>query len=185
MTQPPSPTSSAGGGFARPRVPLAFESERLLLRVPVEADAAPLYAYFGDAESMRYTVGAPLTEAQCWRTLAGAVGHWGWRGYGPYTLQTRSGGDVVGISGLWYPGDWPEPEIKWGLVPSARGRGLASEAARAVRAMAREHLPGLRLISLIAAGNDSSVRVALAAGAHLEREIDFRGTPAGVYRHAD
>jgi RimJ/RimL family protein N-acetyltransferase len=153
--------------------------------VPVETDVAPLLAYFGDAESMRYTVGTPMTEGQCWRTLAGAVGHWAWRGYGPYTLVTQERGEVVGISGLWFPGDWPEPEIKWGLVRTARGRGLATEAARAVRAMARMHLPGVRLISLIAEGNAASVRVALGAGAHLERVMDFRGTRAAVYRHAD
>jgi hypothetical protein len=29
------------------------------------------------------------------------------------------------------------------------------------------------------------VRVALAAGARLEREIDFRGARAAIYRHAD
>jgi RimJ/RimL family protein N-acetyltransferase len=70
-------------------------------------------------------------------------------------------------------------------VPAVRSRGYASEAARAVRAMAREHLPGVRLISLIADGNDSSVRVAEAAGARLEREIEWRGGRASIYRHPD
>lgn len=171
--------------FAAPRVPLSIETERLLLRVPEEEDWRALHAYWGDAESVRYTVGTPLTEGQSWRTLAGAVGHWGWRGYGPYTLVQKAGGAVVGISGLWFPNDWPEPEIKWALVPDARGRGYASEAARAVRAMAREHLPGVRLISLISVGNEASVRVALAVGARPEREMAFRGTPAVIYRHPD
>jgi RimJ/RimL family protein N-acetyltransferase len=97
----------------------------------------------------------------------------------------KDDGTVLGVAGLWYPNDWPEPEIKWALVPTARGRGYASEAARAVRSMAREHLPGVRLISLIAQGNEASVRVAEAAGAHLEREIDFRGSRAAIYRHPD
>ena len=70
-------------------------------------------------------------------------------------------------------------------TPVARGRGLASEAARAVRQMARENLRGLRLISLIAQGNEASVRVAEAAGARLEREIEWRDTRALVYRHPD
>lgn len=171
--------------FAEPRVPLELESARLLLRLPSEADWRPLHAYFGDADSVRYTLGSPLTEAQTWRTLAGVVGHWAWRGYGPYTLIDKDEGGVLGLAGLWYPNDWPEPEIKWALLPEARGRGFATEAARAVRVMAREHLPGRRLISLIAIGNDASVRVALAAGARLEREIDFRGSRAAIYRHAD
>jgi RimJ/RimL family protein N-acetyltransferase len=130
-------------------------------------------------------VGTPCTPAQTWRTLAGVVGHWAWRGYGPYTMLDKDEGGVLGVAGLWYPNDWPEPEIKWALVPAARGRGLASEAARAVRQMAREHLPGVRLISLIAHGNEPSVRVAEAAGARLEREIEWRGGRAFIYRHPD
>jgi len=171
--------------FAEPAIPLALESARLLLRMPAEGDWRALHAYYGDADSVRYTVGAPLTEAQTWRTLAGVVGHWAWRGYGPYTLLDKDQGHVLGVAGLWFPNDWPEPEIKWALVPAARGHGYAAEAARAVRVMAREHLPGVRLISLIALGNESSVRVAQAAGAHLEREIDFRGNRAAIYRHPD
>lgn len=176
MDTPPFPT---------PCVPPTLETDRLTLRVPVEEDWRPLYAYYGDAGSVRYTYGTPLTEGQTWRALAGAVGHWAWRGYGPFTLVSRDDGAVVGVTGLWYPGDWPECEIKWSLVPSARGRGYASEAARAVRAMAREHLPGLRPISLISVGNEASARVALAVGARLEDEIDFRGERAWIYRHAE
>ena len=171
--------------FGAPRIPLALESSRLLLRLPVEGDWRALHAYYGDADSVRYTVGTPLTEAQTWRTLAGAVGHWAWRGYGPYTMLDKDRGTVLGIAGLWFPNDWPEPEIKWALVPSARGAGYAVEAARAVRAMAREQLPGVRLISLIANGNDASIRVAEAAGARLEREIDWRNIRASIYRHPD
>ena len=173
------------GAFAQPSIPLALVSARLRMRLPSEGDWSALHAYYGDADSVRYTVGAPLTQAQTWRTLAGMVGHWAWRGYGPYTLLDKDDDSVLGVAGLWFPNDWPEPEIKWALLPAARGRGYAAEAARAVRAMAREHLPGVRLISLIALGNEASVRVAQAAGARYEREIDFRGGRAAIYRHPD
>ena len=171
--------------FAAARIPLLLETARLVLRAPREDDWRSLHAYYGDAGSVRYTIGAPLTEGQTWRTLAGVVGHWAWRGYGPYTIEAKGSGAVLGLNGLWFPNDWPEPEIKWSLVPAARGQGYAAEAARAVRAMARERLPALRLISLIVVGNEASVRVALAAGARWEREIDFRGSRAAIYRHAD
>jgi RimJ/RimL family protein N-acetyltransferase len=168
-----------------PRIPPAIESARLILRMPVEDDCAPLQAYYGDADSVRYTLGSPCTPAQTWRTLALVAGHWAWRGYGPYTLQDRRSGPVLGLAGLWFPSEWPEPEIKWALIPTARGQGYAAEAARAVRSMAREHLPGLRLISLILPANEPSVRVAEAVGARFEREIDFRGGRAAIYRHVD
>jgi hypothetical protein len=92
-------------------------------------------------------------------------------------------GAVIGLCGLWYPNDWPEPEIKWSLVPAARGQGYAAEAARAVRAMAHVHL-GWTPISLIDHENAASIALARAVGAAHESSIAFRGSTAHVYRHA-
>ena len=39
--------------FAEPRIPLALESSRLLLRMPQEGDWRALHEYFGDADSVR------------------------------------------------------------------------------------------------------------------------------------
>lgn len=175
-------------------IPLAITTPRLILRYPTERDATPLHAYFGDEASVRYTTGRAFTEAETWRTVAGVAGHWALRGYGPYVIQQRSAdgmadaqgtdGAVLGLCGLWYPGDWPEAEIKWALVPAARGQRIASEAARAVLAMARAHRPDLRPISLIRAANAPSIALARALGATFEREMPFRGDVAHVYRHA-
>jgi RimJ/RimL family protein N-acetyltransferase len=164
-------------------IPLAIESARLRLRLPQESDAMPLHAYFGDEASVRHTTGFAFTEAQTWRAVAGVVGHWFWRGYGPYALQRKSDGAVVGLCGLWYPNDWPEPEIKWSLVPAARGAGLAAEAALAVRAMVREHLPAWRPISQIHADNFASRALAERVGAQFESSVEFRGATFHIYRH--
>jgi len=51
--------------------------------------------------------------------------------------------------------------------------------------MAHECLPELRLISLIDCRNEASIRLALAVGATLEREIEFAGSPFHLYRHPD
>jgi RimJ/RimL family protein N-acetyltransferase len=175
-------------------IPLAIATPRLLLRYPCESDATPLHAYFGDEASVRYTTGRAFTEAETWRTVAGVAGHWALRGYGPYIIQQRSAdsladaqgtdGAVLGLCGLWYPGDWPEAEVKWALVPAARGRGIAREAARGVLAMLRAHRPGTPPISLIRAANARSIALARALGATFERDLPFRGEVAHVYRHA-
>lgn len=165
------------------RVPLALGTARLRLRFAQESDWRALHGYFGDAESVRYTTRRVLTEAETWRALAGAAGHWAWRGYGPYVLQRRADDAVIGICGPWYPNDWPEPEIKWALVQSARGQGYVQEAARAVRWMVHAHL-GWVPISLIHHENTASIKVALALGARIERTIEFRESQAHVFRHA-
>jgi RimJ/RimL family protein N-acetyltransferase len=63
-----------------------------------------------------------------------------------------------------------ETEIGWTLGRPYWGRGYATEAAAAVRDFALGELGLRRLVSLIARGNEASVRVALKLGETLERE---------------
>ncbi len=167
-------------GFA---IPTRLETERLLLRTFVDADWQGLHEHFSDLECTRYTFRRALTEAATWRAMASMAGHWLLRGYGPYAVEEKATGTMLGTVGPWYPIEWPEPEIKWALTRRHWGKGYASEAVRAVQRMAHEHLPGLALISLIDSRNEASIRLALAVGATLEREIEFAGAPFHIYRH--
>ncbi|MCX7148293.1 MAG: GNAT family N-acetyltransferase [Rhodocyclales bacterium] len=164
-------------------VPRRLETDRLLLRMFVEEDWRALHEHYSDAECTRYTFRRALTEAGTWRAMASMAGHWQLRGYGPYALEEKSTKAVLGAVGLWYPLEWPEPEIKWALARRHWGKGYASEAVRAVQRMARECMPDLSLISLIDSQNAASIRLALAAGATLERELEFAGSPFHIYRH--
>ncbi len=141
-----------------------------------------MHEHYSDAECTRFTFGRALDESQSWRAVASMAGHWMLRGYGPYALEDKASGEVLGTVGLWYPLDWPELEIKWALNRRHWGRGFASEAVRAVQAMAAAHLGGAP-ISFIDARNTPSIRLALAVGATLERETTFRGGTWHVYRH--
>ena len=174
--------TSAEQGF-RFMIPQRLETERLVLRLFVEDDWRGLHEHFSDVECTRYTFRRALTEAATWRAMASMAGHWQLRGYGPYALEDKSTREVLGTVGLWYPVEWPEPEIKWALARRHWGKGFASEAVRAVQEMARQHVPDMSLISLIDRRNDASIRLALAVGATLEREIEFAGGPFHVYRH--
>jgi RimJ/RimL family protein N-acetyltransferase len=164
-------------------VPERLESPRLVLRMLRDDDWRILHDYYSDAECTRYTLGRVLTEGESWRTLAAMVGHWQLRGYGPYALESKANGELLGISGLWYPYDFPEREIKWGLLRRHWHQGYASEAARAVLHMALKVYPAKPPISFIDARNAGSIRVAAALGATLERETEFRGDRYQVYRH--
>lgn len=177
------PTAGSLPIAGSPRVPTTLETARLTLRPFRHEDWPALHAYYSDADATRYTVGRAFTEAESWRAMAGMAGHWMLRGFGPYCVEERDSGSVLGVAGLWYPNDWPEPEIKWALARPYWGRGFASEAARAVQAMAARYLPDLHLISLIHEENEASMRLAEAVGATFEREVDFRGSTARIYRH--
>jgi RimJ/RimL family protein N-acetyltransferase len=164
-------------------IPEDLNSDRLFLRKPIEADWEPLTHYYSDKECMKYTTGRALAEWEVWRSVATIIGHWEMRGYGPYVLVEKKSQQVIGLTGPWYPLEWPSPEIMWGLVRSAWGKGFAREAAEAVLVMAATHIPDIHLISMILPDNANSIRLAKALGATYENTIPFRDTEACVYRH--
>lgn len=164
-------------------VPTEIETERLKLRQFRESDWKDLHAYYSDREATQYTVGRAFTEGDTWRTLCSMIGHWQIRGYGPYAVEEKQSEKVIGVAGFWYPIDWPSPEIKWALTREHWGKGFAQEAARAVQKVGRKHLPDVSLISLIHAENFPSQKLAMAVGATLEREMEFRDAVFQVYRH--
>jgi RimJ/RimL family protein N-acetyltransferase len=90
---------------------------------------------------------------------------------------------VIGVVGLDYPLDWPEPELQWGLAKRYWGKGLASEAVRAVKRMAAEHVPNLSSHQPHSSKNSTSVALARAVGAHFEREHVFRDDTWLIFRH--
>ena len=164
-------------------VPPRLETDRLVLRMFVEDDWRALHEHYSDAECTRYTFRRVLTEAGTWRAMASMAGHWQLRGYGPYAVEEKSTQTVLGTIGLWYPIEWPEPEIKWALARRHHGKGYASEAVRAVQRMSRHRAPEMSLISLIDRDNAASIRLATAVGATFDREMEFAGGVFHIYRH--
>lgn len=124
-----------------------------------------------------------MPESETQRILGALDRHWLRHGYGPHVVRERASGTIVGLVGLWFPREWPETEIKWAIIRRFWGKGYASEAARAVQGMLPAHLPEMRPISLIHAENARSIALALALGATLEKQIEFRNAPFHQYRH--
>jgi len=164
-------------------VPLTLETPRLILRPFEERDCDALHEMLGDEECVRYTIEQPLQRWQTWRALASYLGHWQLRGYGPYAVVEKATGSMVGPVGLWFPIEWPEPEIKWCLARRFWGSGFATEAAMAVRDIAAQVLRRTRLISVIRSGNSRSQAVAHRIGGVYEKMIPFRGAVAEVYAY--
>ena len=141
-----------------------------------------MIAFYADEEASK-PVGGPLTRAEAWGRMAFNRGHWALRGFGNWAVEERATGDYVGWSGLWFPEGFPEREVGWGLIPSKRGRGYATEAAFRARSYAYETLGWETAISLIASDNLRSIRVAERLGATFEGVTRYDGMAFGVYRH--
>ncbi len=167
----------------KPLVPTQLETSRLILRQFKDPDWKDLHAYYSDETATKYTVGKAFTEGETWILMASIIGHWQLRGYGPYAVEVKATGKVIGNIGFWYPADFPSPEILWGLVLEFHGKGFASEAVRAVQAVGKEYLPEIAFVSFIHKDNLASIKLAEAVGAVFVEEIDFKGEMTGVYRH--
>jgi hypothetical protein len=90
---------------------------------------------------------------------------------------------MMGPVGLWFPIEWPEPEIKWSLARRFWGFGFATEAATAVRDMAAVVLRRSRLVSVIRPENTRSQAVARRLGGVYEKPIPFRAGMADIYAY--
>jgi RimJ/RimL family protein N-acetyltransferase len=165
-------------------IPTSTETSRLCLRMFRESDWTDIHEYYGDAECAKYTSRQPLKDYETWQKVAALVGHWELRNYGSYAVEEKCSRKVIGVVGLDYPVDWPEPEIQWGLARKYWGNGYASEAVRAVKEMTTEYLPDLSLVSLIHPENSSSIQLAKAVGAQFEKEYFFRDDTWLIFRHS-
>jgi len=159
----------------------ALRTGRLLLRAFHAGDWDGYTAMNADPEVRQFLGGRVLSREETWGLMEAALGQWGLRGYG--FLAVEVDGQFAGRVGVLHPADWPEPELAWGLARPFWGRGLATEAAAAVRdwAFARFGWPGL--FSFIMADNVRSRRVAEKLGAVREGTVTLRGFVADRWVH--
>ncbi len=157
-------------------------TDRLILRAPSLADFGPFAAHCASPRAVFED--GPLTRAAAWREFASAAGQWLLRGYGAFSIEDRKGGGYLGESGIFHPPHYPEPEIGWTVMAGAEGKGIAFEAASAVRDWAYGSLRLGGLVSYIAEGNARSIALARRLGARLDpaapQPVD---DPCLVYRH--
>ncbi len=159
----------------------AIETPRLRLRGWRMDDARPMTAIY-EHETARF-IGGVGGYPHAWRVVAAEVGHWVLRGYGMWALDAKDDGRFVGFCGLWHPGDWPELEIGWNLMPAERGQGFATEAAEAGRDWTYRQLGVDTLVSYIAPENAPSLRVAQRLSCVRDGDVDLSGKIRQVWRH--
>lgn len=158
-----------------------LHTERLIMRGLTQEDFGPMADFFADPVSRFY--GGPCDRDDAWRKFAAYLGHWVLRGYGPWGLEVQATGQFVGITGLWYPEGWIEPEITWALVPGCHGQGFATEAAARAVQSAYDDFGWSTAASVISVDNEASLAVARRVGATHEATVTYRYGPAHLYRH--
>ena len=162
---------------------MQLETERLVLRKPDREDVDGYVEMWSDPEVVRFIGGKTGGPKEAADAIERMLRHWDRHGIGLFTVVRKEDERMIGRTGflLWDPGRWInalreeldgplETEIGWTFARAFWNRGYATEAALACRDFALGELGKTRLVSLIAFGNDPSVRVAEKIGESLERE---------------
>ena len=159
-----------------------LETERLVLRAPRLADFEPYAAYFASGRALLER--GRQDRAGAWKEFSAVAGQWLLRGYGGFSIEDRETGAYLGEAGIFHEDFYPEPEIGWMVTDGAEGRGIAFEAARAVRDWAYASLGLGTLVSYIDPGNTRSIRLAERLGAVRDDDAERPvGDECLVYRH--
>jgi len=162
---------------------MIIETARLLLR-PMEAgDCLDLLMTFGDPKVMAAFGVEPFREPEMKRWVARNLEHQARHDYGLFSVIHKADRTLIGDCGLEHREieGAGEVELGYDIRSEYWNRGLATEAATAVRNYAFQRLEQPRLVSLIRLGNGASVRVAEKIGMHRGAEVLQSETRYWVY----
>ena len=152
--------------------PALVETERLLLRAPVAADAELIFTrYASDASVTRYMSFRRHESIDDTRTfLDFSRMEWLANGCGPYLVLLRESGLLLGSTGLALSAQFDEAETGYVFARDAWGRGYATESLTAMVQVAR----GIGLHALHARCHPehrASARVLEKCGFALEQRV--------------
>jgi RimJ/RimL family protein N-acetyltransferase len=155
---------------------------RLELRLPVEADRERFVELFGDEEFMAFSDGvldADAANRRFDRMLVRAKEF----SFAKQPIIEQSSGQIIGYSGVDRFEFEGASRLEYGyrLVPEARGRGYATEAGRALMAVATKEYSG-EILAIIDPTNFASQAVANKLGFTFWKQAEVNGWLDNLYR---
>ncbi|HUW02228.1 MAG TPA: GNAT family N-acetyltransferase [Acidimicrobiales bacterium] len=155
---------------------------RLRVRLPVEADRTSFVELFCDEAFMVFSGGvldATAAHARFDQMLERATE----LAFAKQPVIERSTGTVVGYAGVdWFTFEGQRRlEFGWRLVPTARGKGYATEAVRVLLDHASETFRG-EILAMVDPANVASGRVAAKAGFVFWKQAVVNGYLDDLYR---
>jgi RimJ/RimL family protein N-acetyltransferase len=155
---------------------IELRTQRLWLRPITAADRAALHTLWTEPEVRRFlwddrVVDLTTVDGVIERSAASFAAE----AFGHFALREAGGAALIGTCGLYRAAPSAEPELLYSLAPSCWGRGLATEAARAVVADAFGRLGLSRLLARADVPNRASIAVMQRLGFEFEGEREEAG----------
>jgi ribosomal-protein-alanine N-acetyltransferase len=138
-----------------------IRTRRLFLRPFKAADLPAFSEVLADPDAMA-PWGGPYDGVRAEHELEDYLSHARRHGFAPFAVER--GDRLIGDLGLQHLEDGPAVELLYRLIPSAWGRGLASEAGDAALSYAFSELGLSEVIAVISESNGPSLRLAERLG---------------------
>ena len=160
-------------------VPFPIETERLLVwPFDADADAPSMLGVYGDPEVMRFVPRGALADLEAVRSeLEKHAEAQRSLGFSFWAVVERASGSVIGDAGFGIFDPTGDVELGYTLARDCWGRGYGTEAASACLAVGLAHLSPPRIVALVDAENEPSLRVAERIGMVRIETIEAYGRP--------
>ena len=141
-------------------------TDRLILRAHSLEDFGESKALWADPGVVEFIRGSASASSEAWMRILRYAGLWRLLNYGYWAVIDRDDGQFIGEAGLAdlhrsiQPSISGQPEAGWALRSHAHGRGLATEAMRAILKWVDKETTHSSTCCIIDPANVSSVRVA-------------------------
>lgn len=153
------------------------ETERLRLREYTESDAEAFYRLNSDPAVMRFVGDALVESVEKAREIIRAypMADYSTHGFGRWACVLRESEEVIGFAGFKFLPETGEVDLGYRLLTAHWGRGLATEACRAVIRHGFETLMFSEITALVVPANIASARVLEKSGLTRTGMVDYRG----------
>jgi RimJ/RimL family protein N-acetyltransferase len=151
---------------------ISLETKRLLLRNTKAEDIPALVKMWTDIDVTRF-MGGPRNATLLEKAFKEDASNSNPLLYDQWPVIEKTSGEMIGYCGLLDKEVEGKQEIElvYAFMPSAWGKGFATEISSALRDYALNKMRLRRLIALIEPENEASARVAERIGFHLDRKI--------------
>jgi len=154
-------------------------TERLVMRLVAAADLDDLVALHEDPLTRRFFGEMDRQDVVEW--IARSEREWAERGHGRMAILDRKSSTFLGRSGLKHWPQFDEVEVGWVLAAAARGRRIATEAARACLDWGFRDFDLPYITAMIGPDNAASLAVAERLDMEPLREDTLLGEPVVVF----
>lgn len=152
-----------------------IKTERLILRPVTPSDFDATYQLLSDPEVMRYSLNGPYSKEKSADFIKHCMTQSANNQPSLLAVICRTTGLLIGYCGFYKQriNGVDEIELGYRLVKESWGKGLASEAAMAMKNHAFQAMGLTRLIAIIEKNNIGSIRVAEKTGFTLENTMVY------------